>query len=289
MTNNRKGKKMKQTKVKVAMITGFFGVIIALITLLGTVYMGQKDIENAEVENYNSGEVEIDNSDDVIVNVGNGSVQRNEYNQTNEYNNFYAKNEWNDYSTDELLILAEAALNSNDYEKAYEIYMTERMQNNEIALCNLAYIHLNGYYVQQNFEKAKAYYSKAESNNGLVGLLAIAIWEENTEDILRLIDILKQEDDMDFWNYISFCQFGESLEQVGKENIIFGENAIPYFYQYEYTDSYYRGLNPPESTFLSKWIPVGIDTDDNFVPYIIWRNRELLYYKMINRPVEVDE
>lgn len=289
-------KKMKM-KMKVAVITGSFTVIVALIALFETVYVvekgnGKTETETeTETETYN---VEINNSDDVNVNVGNGSIQQNEYNQNSEYNqnneyyNFYTGKGWSDYNTNELLVLAVEALKNEDYEKAYEIYLTDKMQNNETALCNLGYMYLNGYYVEQNFEKAKEYYSKVKSNNGLKGLLAVAIWEEDKEEILSLMTMLAQKDDKDFWNYISFCQFGKNVEEAGKENIILDENAIPYYYQYEYGDSYYRGINPPESTFLSKWAPVGIDTDENFTPYIIWRNRELLYYGMINKYIGVD-
>ena len=218
---------MDKTKVKVALIKGFFGVIVVLISSLVTVYVTHKDGENGDTG------IKINASGGgTVTAIGDGGVQQNEYHQNNEYNNFYTEKSWSDYSVNDLLILAEEALNSGNDEKAYEIYLTDKICDNEIALCNLGYMYLNGCYVEQNFEKAKEYYGRVETPNGLKGLLAVAIQERNEDDILRLMAELANENNTDFWNYMSLCQYGKTIDEVGKENIVFDESIIDNFYQF---------------------------------------------------------
>ena len=88
----------------------------------------------------------------------------------------------------------------------------------------------------------------------------------------------------DFYNYLSFCEYGISIDEFRKDNVTNLEYHQENFYQYSYTNDTYRGYNPPADTFQSRWIFSGIDFDDN-TPYIIYRRQELLYFDMINKPI----
>ena len=48
-----------------------------------------------------------------------------------------------------------------DYQKAFKLYDTSSLQNNNVAYYSLGYMHYFGYGVAKNLAKAKGYYKKA--------------------------------------------------------------------------------------------------------------------------------
>jgi hypothetical protein len=165
----------------------------------------------------------------------------------------------------ELIRLANNACLIENYDYAFDIYTLPQMKKYNVAMLNLGYIYENGLsYVGQDYDNAKECYLIFDCIEAERNLLSLYIKKDDRDDSLMdiLIDLLWNKYDDITWDYIALSLFDESWSEyseeqaVSKDEFTFKLNDL---YEFEYTNNYYNGYNPPENTNFSFWALQSVD------------------------------
>lgn len=237
--NKKENDELKITIIKgiVAIITAIVGVTTGIIIWNSTKIVDSTITYN-NAENAVRGDAYIDNSTNIT------------------YKTEYIQNEELD-----IMDRAKIACQEGDFDTAFDLYKEREAKD---ALINMGYIYAYGYsYMGEDIQKAEEYYIKANCVEAKRNLLILYIENEMDEKVKKLCaELLWSIDDAITWDYISNCLYKKSWdsyqEEMGitKEDFSFNINQL---YEWEYSDSYYRGENPPSDTTRKRWIIQGID------------------------------
>ena len=205
------------------------------------------------------------------VNVGNTNIINNSY----QY----------DFETIDELTQANIYMQTGKYDEALSIYQNEEYSEDKAVLINLGYLYGNDLtYYGVDIQKAADFYIKADCIEGYRNLLALCLKNgelKTAEDILiQLIDV---GDDVTV-EYIHSCLAGTDYENI---EVLSSDvaNIISALIQWIYYDQWYKGFNPPEDTFLDRWIFQGIDysaTGNTNYPYVTYRKQIRIFYNCID-------
>lgn len=242
------------------------------------------DIYNTEVENSNS-----------IIGDNNSIVEKNENNffdVDNIINNNIVESENYDFSNktpDELLKIANNACINGKYDLAFDIYNCDILECNKLARINLGYIYENGIsYVGENLEKAEEYYKELDCIEAKRGLLSLYLKSQREEIVELFADLLWGECDEKTWDYVSLCLFDLSWYDYSRENGCSKDEfsfRISDLYEFEKTNEYYKGYNPPQDSEIIKWILTDIKSvinENSFHSYCIYEKYVAKYSKYIS-------
>lgn len=178
---------------------------------------------------------------DIIVG-DNNSIETNNDNSTHEINNWnmysFSESDYMKYTVQEILAAADCSYKKGDYETVLSLYNLSQVENNSIALCNMAYLYENGIGVKKDIEKAVEYLKKANtqvSNRYLLSLYLL-YYDDKQEEIVTLINYLAQCGDELTLEYITLRNYGLTLKDFRRK---YGDDtAIEYnfasFYEWEY-------------------------------------------------------
>lgn len=253
-----------------AIVTGLFG-------LAGNLMGNNNEMETGR----NTGIVISDSQ-----NIGTVSIDNSHDTNFLEYSDHYTT-----YDEEKLLLLADTAYIDEDFEKCFEILIKEELQETPIALYNLGFMYLNGLYVEQDYEKADSYFEMSNSIAGERGKLVSAIMKKDYDTIKHTIAFLTSQNDYDTWNYLSYCNYDKSIDDVLENSFNMKENfrySIENFYRYEYSDDYYKGYNPPTDSFCEKWISQNW-CNTNSHTYLVYRKQEIQYLDLINKYIGLEK
>lgn len=258
--NKKENNQLKITIIKgvVAIITTIFGVTTGLI-----IWNNNKIVDSTitynDAENIINGDVNIDNSTNI--------TYETEHMQSEELG---------------VLDRARIACQEGDFDTAYDLY---KEREEKVSLINIGYIYAHGNsYVGKDIEKAEAAYIKANCVEAKRNLFVLYIENGMTEKAKGLcMELLWSIDDEVTWDYISNCLYEKSWESYKEEMGITKEEFsfdLSQLHEWEYSDSYYRGYNPPSDTDRKRWIIQGMDFDSGEGynhPYFVYRAQVRTY------------
>lgn len=224
------------------------------------------------------------------INGDNGNIQNGDT-VNNNNTTIITTLDYNFEKTEEqLLLMANNACINQQYDYAYDVYTCGKLDNNSLALINLGYIYAKGIsYVGENYDKAESCFLQADCVEAKRNLLALYLRNQNrnrAEDVL--IDLLWNSDDEITWNYISGCLFDKTFVDYAEENNINKlefELDLEKMFEMEETDNTCRGYHGFNDRDVSIWLPVGVDFNENYDPYTIWR----LYIKKFYKNMDIIE
>lgn len=278
---------MKNQTFKAALITGACTIIAALIGLAscndlkGAIEDGNVPAEIGDSSE--SGDISVTNDEGTVM-VGDGNTYvGGDINYDNSTNVTYSL-DVTKASNDDKLKMAQRACVEGDYDIAYDIYIES---DEQIALLNLGYIYANGIsYVGEDKKKAEECYKKANCLEAKRNLLIFYLENERVEEAqILFVELLWGIDDKVTWDYVANCLFNQSWDEYQAENGIEKETFSFDFsklYEWEETDNYYRGFNPPGDTIQTRWIWQGTDFDtsgESNHSYDVYRAQRCVFTK----------
>ena len=264
INNKKEENKLKITLIKgiVAIITAVFGVTTGII-----IWNNNKIVDSTvtynDAENIINGNVQIDNSTNITY-------------------------ETENIQSEALGVLdrARLACQEGDFDTAFDLY---KDREEKVALINIGYIYAHGNsYVGKDVEKAEAAYMSANCIEAKRNLFILYIENEMREEAKGLcMELLWSIDDEVTWDYLSNCLYQkpwksyEEEMEVSKKEFSF---ILDQLYEWNDSDSYYRGYNPPSNTERKCWKYQGTDFESGEGynhPYFVYRAQVRTYAKGI--------
>lgn len=261
--------KKEENKLKIAIVKGIVAIITTIfgVTTGAIIWNNNKIVDSTitynDAENIINGDVHIDNSTNI--------TYETEHIQSEALG---------------VLDRARIACQEGDFDTAFDLY---KDREEKVALINIGYIYAHGNsYVGKDIEKAEESYVKANCIEAKRNLLILYIENEMTEKAKGLcMELLWAIDDEVTWDYISNCLYQKSWdsykEEMGITKKDFSFN-LSQLREWEYSDSYYNGYNPPSDTEGKRWIIQGMDFESGEGynhPYFVYRAQVCTYAKGI--------
>ena len=129
-----------------------------------------------------------------------------------------------EYTEEQLLAQAELHYNGNHYESLIELYTSESLLDNPIALNNLGYMYSNGVYFSQNFNTAIHYYELASakgSSDAVHNLIALKLHSCTTfEEVVDVLNAGYQSGDNETFLFLGSILRGKELSNAEITNQI---------------------------------------------------------------------
>lgn len=275
-------KKIENEKFLIkSIITAIISAIIVNFFLLPSISISNIiDIikEHFHIEEPTTNCIKKDNPLVIITNVNNNTYEQQDSEIFLNYN-------FEDMSKQELLRIAKTACLSENFDYAYDIYTSEILKDNQVALINLGYIYANGLsYIGTDYQKAEECYIKADCIEAKRNLLALYLdSRKDKEKINELInDLLWQNNDELTWNYMFLTVYDilpeMNIQDISKEKFEYDINLL---FEWNYTEHHYEGATPPRDTIHSRWIPTGVKWI-NTIPYSIYVEQQIKYSKYLD-------
>lgn len=275
-------KKKDNHKIIIEIIGAIAIILVAIIQTFG-VGKSEDEEEKTKID------ISVEGSENTVINGDNNEIINKK--SINNYATTIVNLDYSfdDKSIEELLGMANSACINGEYNYAFDIYNHPSLAINKLAMLNQGYIYEHGLsYVGVDYSKAKECYELADCVEGKRNLLSLYLktGEAAAGDLFR--DLLWNDNDNIVWNYISKCLYNKSWEMYSSETSITKDEfefVIDSLYEWEYTDNYYQGYNPPQDTELSRWIYQGTDyevDEGHNHPYDIYREQVIKFSKEID-------
>lgn len=259
--------------------------LISIITAIGAIANG------AEILNIN---MSFDRrTEDNSINIQNITGTDDITLITGDYNTINDFSVENMSQEDIFLESGRYAVQNEDYDTAWSYYSDETLTDNPYAQINKAYLYSHGYGVEQDFGAAIEIYNSQldiiEAKRNKLGTLIAANHDgKYNEQISELIQYFLQIKDDEVCNYLSFCEYGKSYQELVESGLDVKDlynvkwDSI---YQLELVEESQGFDNPPRDTGYQyyKFVGANYEEDDGTLPTYYYETYKLKYIELIDK------